>query len=83
LQKQCALPDGKLRLCPDAEKLRRFVFETVMMIGRQALERRLLLTAVTNKLPFVFANRAMRRRVGSRVKLRSALHADEVFHRDA
>jgi hypothetical protein len=31
-------------------------------------------------LPLVFANRAARRR-GSRVKLRSALHADKVFHR--
>ena len=32
LQEQCALADGKLRFSADAEKLRRFIFETVAMI---------------------------------------------------
>ncbi|PYJ37891.1 MAG: hypothetical protein DME81_07040, partial [Verrucomicrobia bacterium] len=40
-----------------------------------------LLTAVMNELPFVFANRAARRRVDSRIELRSTLDADEIFHR--
>src|SRR5205814_4757212 len=80
--KQCALADGELRLGPDAEKLRRLVFETVLIIDRQAVERRPFLTAVTNKLAFVFANCATRRRFGSRAKLRSALHANEVLHRE-
>ena len=34
-----------------------------------------------NELPFVFANRAARRRVDSRIELRSTLDADEIFHR--
>jgi len=32
-------------------------------------------------LPLVFTGRAARRRRGSRLKLRSALDTDEVFHR--
>jgi len=82
LQEQRALADGELGLCPDAEKVRRFIFETVVMIGRQAFERYPCLAAVTNELAFVFANCATRRRVGSRAKLRSALHADKVLHRE-
>jgi hypothetical protein len=81
LQEQCALANGELRLGADTEKVRRFILETVVMIGCQAFECCPLLAAVTNKLPFVFANRAARRRLGSRAKLRSALYADEVFHR--
>jgi hypothetical protein len=50
------------------------------MIGSQLFERRPLLTAVMNELPFVFTNQAAGRRLGSRVKLRSALDADKVFH---
>src|SRR5207249_4074673 len=50
------------------------------MIGRQSFERRPLLTAVMNELPLVFTNQAAGRRLGNRVKLRSALHADKVFH---
>ncbi len=80
LQKQCALSDGELRLRADAEKLWRFIFDTIVMIARQAVERYPFLTAVTNELPFVFANCAVRRRFGSRAILRSALHADKVFH---
>ena len=60
--------------------LRRFVFETVLMIDRQALQRCPLLAAAMNKLPLVFANCATRRRFDSRAKLRSALHTDEVLH---
>jgi hypothetical protein len=81
LQEQCALADRELRLGPDAEKVRRFIFETVVMIGHQAFERCPLLAAVMDELPFVFANCATRRRFGSRAKLRSALHTDKVFHR--
>ena len=81
MQEQCALTDGELRFGPDPEKLRRFVFQAVVMIGGQSFERRPLLTAVMNELPFVFANRAARRRVDSRIELRSTLDADEIFHR--
>src|SRR5438132_1025770 len=77
---KCPLPDGELRLGPAAKKLRRFVFETVLMIDRQALQRCPLLAAVMNKLPLVFANCATRGRFDSRAKLRSALHTDEVLH---
>src|SRR5438445_13348338 len=37
---------------------------------------------MTNKLPFVLANRALRWRLRRLVKLHSALNADNIFHRD-
>jgi hypothetical protein len=52
-----------------------------VMISREPFERRPFLASVTDELPFVFANWAAQRRVRSLVKLRSALHADKVFHR--
>jgi hypothetical protein len=81
LQEQSALTYRKFRFGADAEKLRRFVFEAVAMIGHQPFERRPLLAFVTNKLPFIFANWTARRRSGGFSKLRSALHADKIFHR--
>src|SRR5438128_3702919 len=81
LQEQCALTDGKFRFGADPEKLRRFVFEAVMMIYRQLFERRPLLTSVTNELPLIFADGAGGRRLFSLIKLCSTLDADDVFHR--
>ena len=51
------------------------------MIGRQVLERCPLLAAMTDELPFIFTNRAMRRRFCVFGKLRPALHTDKIFHR--
>jgi hypothetical protein len=82
LQQQCALADGKFRLGADAEKLRRFVLESIVMIRSQLFERRPLLTLLTNKLPLILTDRAARRRLGGSAKLSAALNADEVFHRD-
>jgi hypothetical protein len=81
LQEQCALADCKFRFSADAEKLRRFVFNAVVIIGGQALEHRPGLTRIPDELPLVFANRAARWRFRCCAKLRSALHADKVFHR--
>ena len=80
LQKQSALAYRKFRFCADAQKLRRFILEAVVMISLSSLERRPFLASVTNELPFVFANWTARRRLCSLTKLRPALHADEVFH---
>src|SRR5262249_28982636 len=66
--------------CADAQKLRRFTFEPVVMTSREPLERRPFLAGLTNELPFVFANWTARRRFCSLSKLRPALHADKVFH---
>src|SRR5882762_9013756 len=51
------------------------------MMQRQLLYRRPLLPAMTNKLPFVLANRTSWVRLRGLAKLRSALYADKVFHR--
>ena len=76
------MADGKFRFGPDPEKAGRFVFNTVVMITRQSIKRSPLLSVVTDELPFILADGAGRWRLGSLVKLRSALDADEVFHRD-
>jgi len=81
LEQKRALANGKFRFGADAEKVRRFLFKPVVVIALYLLERRPLLAFVTNKLPFVFANRALRGRLRRLVKLRSALHADNIFHR--
>jgi hypothetical protein len=57
LHKQSALADGKLGLCANTEKLRRFFFETVLMIGCETFKRGPFLAAMTHKLPFILANR--------------------------
>src|SRR5438034_1169240 len=56
LQKQCTLPDGKFRFGADPQEAWRFLFESVMMIGRQPFQRRPFLASVTNKLPFILAD---------------------------
>jgi len=81
LQEQCALSDGKFRLGTDSEKAERFVFNSIMMISRKPIKRSPFLTDVTNELPCVLADQAGGLRSRSLVKLRSALHADEIFHR--
>src|SRR5205807_10620943 len=79
--KESALGNGEFRFRSDAEKLRRLFFEPVVMMQRQLLQRRPLLPAMTNELPFVLANRTSWRRLRCLAKLRPALHADKVFHR--
>jgi hypothetical protein len=59
LHKQSALPDGKFRLCANAEELRRFFFETVLMIGCETFKCGPFLAAMADKLPFILANRTM------------------------
>src|SRR4029077_7865067 len=81
LQKQSPLPDGKFRFSTDAQKSRRFIFDSVVMISREPFERRPFLAGVTDELTLIFANWTARRRFRSIIKLRPALHADKVFHR--
>jgi hypothetical protein len=81
LQEQSTLTYRKFRFCADPEKPWRFFFESVVMISRQAFERRPFLASVTNKLPFILANWTAWRRAGGFSKLRPALHADKIFHR--
>ena len=50
------------------------------MIDSQMFERCPLLAAVTDELPFVFTNRKIRWQFRALAKLRSALHADKIFH---
>jgi hypothetical protein len=57
LQKQCALPYREFRFCTDPQKMWRFFFDAVLMISRQPFERGPFLAAVTNKLPFILADR--------------------------
>jgi hypothetical protein len=80
LQEQSALAYRKFRFCADPEKPWRFLFESVMVISRQLFERRPFLASVTNKLPFILANRTAWRRLRAFSKLRSALDADRIFH---
>jgi hypothetical protein len=80
LQEQSALANRKFRFCADPEKPWRFLFESVMVISRQPFERRPFLASVTNKLPFILANRTALRWSGAFSKLRSALDADKIFH---
>jgi hypothetical protein len=51
------------------------------MIAAQLFERCPFLAAVTDVLPFIFANWTARRRSRTLGKLRPALHADEILHR--
>jgi len=51
------------------------------MISLQSLERRPFLAVATDVLPFIFTDRTTRRWFRSVSKLRPALHADKVFHR--
>ena len=71
------MPDCKFRFGADTQKAWRFLFETVVMISRQLFERCPFLASVTNKLPFILANRTALRRSGAFSKLPSALHADK------
>src|SRR5437868_14632356 len=80
LHEQSALANSEFRFRSDAEKLRRLFFEAVAMMKRQLLQRRLLLSAMTNELPFVLANRTSWRRLRSLAKLRPALRADKLCH---
>ncbi len=57
LQEQSALAYCKFRFSADPQKAWRFLFEAIVMISRQPFERRPFLAFVTNKLPFIFANR--------------------------
>lgn len=57
--KQSALADGKFRLGANAEELRRFFFETVLMIGCETFKCCPFLAAMPDKLAFILANRTM------------------------
>ncbi len=59
LHKQSALADGKFGLGANAEELRRFFFETVLMIGCETFKCGPFLAAMPDKLPFILANRTM------------------------
>src|SRR5258707_15410340 len=80
LKQKRALSDCKFRLRPDSEKLRRFIVEFVAVRAPQFVWRCPLLPAMANILAFVFASRAMRRRLDRLLKLRSAFHADKISH---
>jgi hypothetical protein len=56
LQKQSPLAYRKFWFCADAQKLRRFILEAIVMISCQPFERRPFLAGVTDELPFVLAN---------------------------
>jgi hypothetical protein len=79
LQEQSTLAYRKFRFGADSQKTWRFFFEAVAMISRQLFERRPFLASVSNKLPFVFANWTVWRRLGFLSKLRSALRADKIL----
>jgi hypothetical protein len=59
LHKQSALADSKFGFGANAEKSRRFFFETVSMIGCQTVKRGPFLAAMAYKLPFILANRTV------------------------
>src|SRR5262249_33954072 len=79
-EEQGALAYRKFRLGSDSQKSRRLLFDMVVMISRQLLERRPFLAGVTDELPFIFANWTARRRLCAFSELRPTLHTDEVFH---
>jgi hypothetical protein len=56
LHKQRALADRKFGFGANAEKSRRFFFDTVSMIGCETFKCSPFLTAVADKLPFILAN---------------------------
>jgi hypothetical protein len=80
LHKQSALADSKFGLGADAQKVRRFFFETVSMIGSETGKCGPFLATVADKLPFIPANGAICRWLNRLGKLGSALHADEILH---
>jgi hypothetical protein len=82
LQKQRPLAYRKFRFGTDPEKPWRFIFDAVVMISREPSDCRPFLARVTNKLPFVFANKTPRWRTDGFSKLRPALHTDKVFHQE-
>jgi hypothetical protein len=81
LHKQSALADGKFGIGTNAEKLGRFFFETVSMIGCEMFKCDPFLAAVAYKLPFIRANRTVQWRLDGIGKLRPALRANEILHR--
>jgi hypothetical protein len=81
LEKQSSLAYRKFRFCADAQQLRRFILDAIVMIRRKPFGRRPFLARVTDELAFIFANWTARRRFHGLSKLRPALHADKVFHR--
>src|SRR5213596_1967081 len=80
LEKQSTLANREFRFSADPQKLRRFIFDAVVMISAQLLERCPFLASVTDELPFIFANWTARRRFRSIIKLAPALHTDKVLH---
>ena len=56
LQKQSPLAYRKFRFGADSQKLRRFLFEPVVVVSRKVFECRPFLPGVTDELPFIFAN---------------------------
>src|SRR6266700_4330655 len=80
LHEQSTLATSAFRFRSDAEKLRRLFFEAIAMMKRQLLQRRPLLSVMTNELPCVLANRTSWRRLRGLAKRRPALHADKDFH---
>ena len=77
-----AFRNGNMNWDAEHEKLWRFVFAAIAMIFRQRRGRDPFLAVVSNELAFIFTDRAALRRFQRFVELRSALHADEIFHRD-
>jgi hypothetical protein len=80
LEQKRALSDCKFRFRPDSEKRRRFIVEFIAVRAPQFVEGCPLLATMANILAFVFANRAMGRRLDCLLKLRSAFHADKMSH---
>jgi len=78
-------PDVENRAKPST--LKRFLDFVEASAGRkrggQEIERGPLLAAIPNELPLIVADWAARRRQHRFAKLRSAMHADKVFHRDS
>jgi hypothetical protein len=82
LQKQSALAYGEFWFGADSQKPRRFLFEAVPIIGLESFQGCPFLASVTHELPFIFANWTAQRRFRAFSKLRPALHADKIFHRE-
>src|ERR1043166_8409315 len=61
LEKQSPLAYCKFRFSADPQKQWRFLLDAVVMISREAFERRPFLAGVTDELPFIFANWTARR----------------------
>ena len=76
-----ALADREARLAADPEEARPLLADLGAVVAPQLLERRPALAVATDVLPFVLADRAARRRLGSLGELASAGDADEVRQR--